>query len=240
MMSRFNIRNLKKQARCALVGRHASLAGVTILITVLNLALNMLASSAAPGGSSVFSILLSLLAGVLIDIVYYILLSGVFKIYLNLCRDNPYKWSDMFNAFKEHPEPVAIFAIVEYFLRFTLSQTLSLLTVSVFTLSLGGSVSLVVGSSVMALVVIVLYVYLQISLSMVLFVHADEPWLSFGELIHRGWNLMKGKRRGYLYMQLSFLGMYALEVCSLGIGTFFVQPYIRTTEGLFYRKISGR
>ncbi len=239
-ISRYDIRKLKRESRCAIDGKHASLAAVTFIITVLNLLLNYLASSATPSGSSGLSFMIYLLAGLLVTIVYYILLSGVIDIYLNLCRDNPYKWSDLFSAFRNHPEPVAIYAVIQYFLSFTVTQTIMLFVASCSTLNIGGSFGLVIGSGVMVLVICVLYFYLQISFSMVLFVHADYPWIPFRIMMQRSWGFIRGRRLSYLYMQLSFIGMYALEVLSFGIGTLFVAPYIRTSEGLFYRKISGR
>jgi uncharacterized membrane protein len=94
-------------------------------------------------------------------------------------------------------------------------------------------VSLIAGT----IVVLVILVFLQLSLSMVLFLYCDNPYLSARELIRESWQMMRGNRLRLFFLQLSFLGVLILSVLSLGIGLLFVRPYLCATQGLLYLDI---
>ncbi len=239
-MSRMDTKQLKLEARCALTGKHRSLALITLLITALDFALSMLASAASPSGTGAFSLIIYICCSLLVEIVFYILLAGMYHIYLNLCRDNPFRWTDLFSAFREHPEPVAIYAVLQYFLTFAFTQICSWFLSCLLALIFNREIGSFLLSLFVTAVVVVIYAYLKISFSMVLFVHADMPWLSFSGMLRTDWQMISGVRLRYLYLQITFIGMYLLALLSFGIGFLFVRPYIRTAEGLFYRKISGR
>ncbi len=241
MKNQLQAKRLKEEARCALTGRHAILALVTLLVYVLNIILNILAVSASPSSSGMLSTILMMCFSLLVNIIYYILLSGQYKIYLNLCRDNPFKWTDLFAGFREHPEPVAVFGVLQYVISFMLTQICSWFIAAASTLLfVGEGVWALLISAVCAAAAVAVYIFVEISLSMVLFIHAGNPWLTFTEMIQKGWQLMHGRRVRYFYLQLSFIGLYALGILSFGIGLLFVRPYMLTAEGMFYRKISGQ
>ena len=46
--------------------------------------------------------------------------------------------------------------------------------------------------------------------------------------------LMRGNKLRYIYLSLSFTGVYVLTFLSFGIGYLWVLPYIYTTYILFY------
>lgn len=52
-------------------------------------------------------------------------------------------------------------------------------------------------------------------------------------------NMMHTHRRRFLYLQLSFLGMFLLAGLSFGIGLLWVQPYLVQTTTLFYLDLKG-
>lgn len=233
-------KEIKCYARCVLSGQHGRLAGITALLTVLNLALTILATEAAPGGSSILSVILYFGCSILVNIVYYILLAGLYRIYLNICSNRPYKWKDLFSAFTEHPEPVAIYSVLQYVLTYTMTALgIWWLNGALQWYFYIEEVNILLRTAIL-LIALVLYVFIKISLSMVLFVHADSPYKSFREMMEEGWKLMDGMRLRFFTMWLSFIGMYFLCILSFGIGFLFVDPYLYTTEGYFYKKISGR
>ncbi len=239
-MNRTVSKQLKLEARCALKGKHGKLALIALLMTALNFVLGMLAMAATPGGSAILGMIIYIAFSLLVEVVYYILLAGLCRIYLDLCRDNPFKWTDLFSGFREHPEPVAIFAVFQYFLSFSFSQIGYWFLSCLFALIRYKEAGSFVLSLLITAVVAVTYIFLEISLSMVMFVHASDPWLSFREMLQDAWHLISGERLTFLWLQISFIGMYALGILSFGIGFLFVRPYTRTAECLFYRKISGQ
>ncbi|MCD7832904.1 MAG: DUF975 family protein [Lachnospiraceae bacterium] len=238
-MEKIDTKELKWYARSVLNGKHASLAGITLLLTALNLLLNFLCLEAAPYGTGILSILLYFGCSILINMIYYILLAGLYGIYLNICNNRSFRWTDLFSGFTQHPEPVAIYSLVQYALAYICTQIgVWWLSEALNLLFYGDGGNLLLATVVTAIAA-VLYIFLKLSLSMVLFVHADHPNLSFREMLKEGWQLMNGNRPKFFYLGLSFLGMVLLGLLSFGIGFLFVEPYIYTTEGYFYKKISG-
>lgn len=59
------------------------------------------------------------------------------------------------------------------------------------------------------------------------------------EAITESRKLMNGHKWEYFLLQLSFLGWIILGVLSLGIGMFWVIPYIQTTNAQYYRRLAG-
>ncbi|WP_051523420.1 DUF975 family protein [Ligilactobacillus hayakitensis] len=59
------------------------------------------------------------------------------------------------------------------------------------------------------------------------------------EAITESRKLMNGHKWEYFLLQLSFLGWIILGVLSLGIGMFWVIPYMETTNAQYYRKLAG-
>ncbi|MCD7818567.1 MAG: DUF975 family protein [Lachnospiraceae bacterium] len=238
-MNRPDTKELKRRARTTLNGQHATLAGITLLLTSLNLLLNYLSLMASPSDSGVLGTLISWGCSFLVNMVYFILMAGLHHIYLDLCSNRSFRWTDLFSAFTEHPEPVAIYSILYYVLTLIFMQIgLWWLTETIDWIFYWGSSRLLLATAIL-IVYGILYVFARISLSMVLFVHADNPDLSFREMLEESWRLMDGVRLRYLYLQFSFLGMYLLCILSFGIGFLFVEPYINTANGYFYKEISG-
>jgi len=238
-MEKLDTKELKWYARSVLNGKHASLAGITLLLTTLNLLLSFLSLEAAPYGSTILSILLYFGCSLLINMIYFILLSGLYGIYLNICNNRSYRWTDLFSGFTQHPEPVAIYSLVQYALTYICSQIGVWWLSEALNLLFYGDMGNLLLATVAAVIAVVLYVFLKISLSMVLFVHADNPDLSFRAMLKEGWLLMNGNRLKFFHLGLSFIGVFLLALLSFGIGFLFVEPYIYTAEGYFYKKISG-
>ncbi|MCD7715847.1 MAG: DUF975 family protein [Lachnospiraceae bacterium] len=235
------IKEIKCYARCVLKGHHAVLAGVTLLLTALNLVLSYLALMASPSGTGILSMLIYFGCSIVVNIIYYILLAGLYRIYLDICNNHPFRWTDLFSMFTEHPEPVAIYSILQFFVTWIFVQIAFWWLEVVLNLLFYGEVSIsnVLFTTAVLVIAAVLFIAIEISFSMTLFVHANDSDLSFKEMMKESWNLMSGMWLRYLRMQLSFIGMYLLGLLSFGIGLLFVNPYVYTTSGYFYKKISG-
>jgi len=238
-MGRPVTKEIKCYARCVLTGKHASLAGITLLVAALNLLLSYLALQAAPYDSGAINIILYFGCSILVNMIYYILLAGLYDIYLDIVNNRSYTWKNLFYAFTEHPEPVAIYSLIQYALYYVFTQVVVWwLAVVINWIFYGEAKNLIISTAVL-LIAVILFLYIQISFAMVLFVHADDPDKSFTEMIMEGWQLMGGMRPRYFTMMLSFIGMYLLGVLSLGIGFLFINPYVFATKGYFYKTIES-
>ncbi|MCC8051709.1 MAG: DUF975 family protein [Clostridiales bacterium] len=240
-MERPVIKEIKCYARCVLNGQHAVLAGVTLLLTALNLVLSYLALMASPSGTGILSMIIYFGCSIVVNIIYYILLAGLYRIYLDICNNHPFRWTDLFSMFTEHPEPVAIYSVLQFIVTYVFVQIGFWWLECILNLLFYGEISInnVLFATAVLLIAVVLFVAVEISFSMTLFVHANDPDLSFKDMMSESWHLMSGMRLRYLHMQLSFIGLYLLGLLSFGIGLLFVNPYVYTTSGYFYKKISG-
>lgn len=75
------------------------------------------------------------------------------------------------------------------------------------------------------------------SYSMVPYVLRDYPDLSFDEAIEQSMHMMSGFKSKLFMLDLSFIGWAILCVFTLGIGFFWLMPYVYTNHALFYEDL---
>ena len=75
------------------------------------------------------------------------------------------------------------------------------------------------------------------SYSMVPYVLRDYPDLSFDEAIEQSMHMMNGFKSKLFMLDLSFIGWAILCVFTLGIGFFWLMPYVYTNHALFYEDL---
>ena len=68
----------------------------------------------------------------------------------------------------------------------------------------------------------------------------DNPELSCLEAIERSRLMMKGNKWRLFVLYLSFIGWFLLGLLTLGIGYFWLAPYVYTTTAAFYEDIKSR
>lgn len=72
---------------------------------------------------------------------------------------------------------------------------------------------------------------------MVPYVLRDYPDLSFDEAIEQSMHMMNGFKSKLFMLDLSFIGWAILCVFTLGIGFFWLMPYVYTNHALFYEDL---
>ncbi len=60
------------------------------------------------------------------------------------------------------------------------------------------------------------------------------------EAMKRSRDMMRGHKADYFILNLSFIGWAILCIFTIGIGFFFLAPYVYTSNTIFYDKISNR
>ncbi len=68
----------------------------------------------------------------------------------------------------------------------------------------------------------------------------DNPTMSGRDAMKASWQLMDGKKMDFFILNLSFIGWALLCILTIGIGFFFLAPYVNVTNAKFYDEISGR
>lgn len=72
------------------------------------------------------------------------------------------------------------------------------------------------------------------SYAMTDFILRDHPELSFNAAIEKSMAMMEGHKMQFFLLQLSFIGWALLCLLTLGIGFFFLQPYMSVATASFY------
>lgn len=68
----------------------------------------------------------------------------------------------------------------------------------------------------------------------------DNPELSCLQAIERSRLMMKGNKWRMFVLILSFIGWFLLGIITLGIGFFWIAPYMYTTMGAFYEDVKAQ
>ena len=71
------------------------------------------------------------------------------------------------------------------------------------------------------------------------YILVDKPELSANQAIDLSKEMMKGHKFDLFWLSLSFIGWILLSILTLGIGMFWLMPYITTSMGAFYEDVKA-
>ena len=74
--------------------------------------------------------------------------------------------------------------------------------------------------------------------SMAPFIMAENPGMTASQAITASKELMDGHKAELFFLDLSFFGWMVLNIFTLGIGSFWLNPYMNAAYAAFYRRIS--
>lgn len=77
------------------------------------------------------------------------------------------------------------------------------------------------------------------SYAMTPFIVDENPELSPSEAIHRSRMMMKGHKFDLFWLWLSFIGWAILSLFTMGIGQFWLLPYMYTATSAFYQEVKA-
>lgn len=80
-------------------------------------------------------------------------------------------------------------------------------------------------------------IILTFGLSQVYLILLDNPDMSVIEAMKLSWNMMNGYKMDYFILILSFIGWAILMIFTLGLGYFWLVPYMQVTRSNFYNKL---
>jgi len=81
-------------------------------------------------------------------------------------------------------------------------------------------------------------IIIGLGLSQVFYILADNPNRDGLQALQDSWNMMRGHKTRYFFMQFRFFFLGLLCVLTLGIGFFFLMPYVAVSNANFYLAIS--
>jgi uncharacterized membrane protein len=232
----------RAEARKSLTGKWGKGALITLCYSIVEGAISMIQNIGQNNNNNTLQIILSILASIIsIPLSYGLLVS-----FIKLKRDEEVNTFDFLTiGFSNFSRAwlVALNVFVKMILPIGLI-VLSLILTGVFTAlaTTGNSVFLVL--MVFAIISCVIgYIWAIVrSFSLVLayYIAYDEPDLSAYECCKKSIEKMKGNRGNYFVLSLSFIGWAFLAVLTLGIGFFWLIPYINVSYVCFYEEVMGK
>lgn len=168
----------------------------------------------------------------LASLFQYMLLPGMYRLYLNMVQDGRGRVGDIFFAFKNHAGKflgiAAILALSSVLL--SLPNTV-LMNVSVKTGDYGFYQAFSVWYFVVMLAV---SLYLYLNFSLFFYILAENPEKGLIEALMESKELLTGNRGRYFLLSLSFLGWFLFICLTMGIGLLWLLPYVICTNIHFY------
>ena len=70
------------------------------------------------------------------------------------------------------------------------------------------------------------------------FILAENPNMTASQALRASCELMDGHKAELFYLELSFIGWHILNLFTLGIGSFWLNPYQNAARAAFYRNLS--
>lgn len=80
----------------------------------------------------------------------------------------------------------------------------------------------------------------QYRYAMVPYLLAENPSMSCSRAMELSRGMMHGEKWNYFVLELSFIGWWILALCTFGIGTLFLRPYVEATQAEFYAAMRAK
>ena len=248
MRESLNIPSLKNKAKELMAGKYYSAIMTLLLYYMLRVVLTNFSTGVAlevaqllermTGGSISEPMLItaSCLVTFLAGCLYSVMDLGICYYYLNIISDNYYNSFDLFYGFRNHfgksfvlsgiMTAVSFLAFLPGNMIYYLLRTRDILPTD-----------LVLGLAGLQAILLLAYIPISLMLSQVYYLVLDYPELTVSQLLSRSCRLMKGRKRELFILQLHFLPLLLLLIPTMGLGCFWVIPYLNTAYALYYLEI---
>ncbi len=188
-------------------------------------------------------LIIAIAALLIISLVSMVLTAGQYKMYLCFLRNEKTGAKEVFMQFKNRPDRY----IIASFLLMLLSIACMIPVfacggLSVYFALTGNEMAAFIASIAMVTAFIgsvILVLYFMMRFSQVCYLYIDNPDMNVLEAFKESSRIMKGNMWRYLYMILSFIPLELLAGLTMGIGAFFLVPYMGTVQAAFYMDVNG-
>ncbi|TCP21932.1 putative membrane protein [Scopulibacillus darangshiensis] len=207
------VRDIKRDARAALKGQWGFAVLVSFLALFIYSAVPIVIESIISGGFWDFiydETALSAALGYILPIFLFPILMGHYWVYLSMVR-------------RENVEVKGIFKPFTTSLQYWKSVGVSFL-VNIYIM-------------LWMLLFIIPGIIKGIAYSQVYFILKDHPDIQVNDAVTMSRRMMDGYKGKYFLMQLSFIGWWILSILTLGIGLFWLVPYIMASTASFYENL---
>lgn len=229
-------KELKRSARETLTNHYSipMLAFVTTQLIVF--IINSPFQTSLQNNPGSFQTIIYLLASAIISLLSTVLNAGRLYIHLNLARNKKIRLLDLFYFFNRRPDRFILSGLLLLCMFLPIMLPAILCTNIAFAMDIP---SLYIISVFLWVVATIPIVFLSLTYQLVTYLLIERPEDGVIDIFRESRHLMKGQKGRMLYLNLSFIGMSLLAVCSFGIGFLWVSPYQNQTLISFYRNVTG-
>lgn len=238
---KYNIqtKELKAMAREQLSGHYSVYIGAFCLYFAISMAAVFLLNFMLPGGSAKDNLLQTIfyyVADFIVSLLLSVLSFGFNKMYLDGARHYPINFADLFYGFSHYPDRIILMQVVLNIITYlTIVPANAVYMSALQTLSLPA----LLRASLLLIAASIVHFLINVFFALSSFLLADYNNIGPIQALKESARLMKGYKGKYIYLELSFLGLYLLCVLTCGIGLLWLTPYMGMTHTNFYRKVTG-
>lgn len=240
---------LKLRARRSLVGNLGTLAGIQIALFAGSMmflpvfwlfALPVIFGTAllgniVPAAGVFFLVGMVLLFYLALLSLMGILGAGYMRIMLDIAQAKPAELQGLLYPFRHGFLRFAGFTMLMFLIGAATSAPVFLLDLYVSVRPGFAGVRIAAG-----LIQYVLVVWIMTSFSQTPCILLENPEKGIFEAMRESYEMMRGHRLRFFFLQLSFIGWYLLIYLSVGIGSVWVIPYVGCTGAHFYLDLRER
>lgn len=232
---------LKLRARQALLGNYGLVLGAQLgiygitmgvgIVMEIVMIIGMIAATLInEGAMAVLPFVVMILFYLIIFMLELMLMPGLIRIYMNICRGEKAQIGELFFAFKNHPGKfILIAAAIGVFAVILMVPMLVIMSVMRVNEEFAIAFFLIYWVLTM-----VLMVYVGLTYGMFYIILIEDPEKSAMEALTESRHLMKGNRWRCFCLGFSFIGMILLGYMTVGVGFLWLMPYIICTSIMFY------
>lgn len=166
-----------------------------------------------------------------------VLFVGQNQLYLNMYRGQAFETNNIWIGFRTCADR-ALLAYLIIFGKTLLFALPCMIAAAIMTATQNYYFALLVGAG--AVFMIIGGTLVQLDYSQVFYLILDHPDMSARALLAESKALMKGHRGSYLYLLVSFIGIYLLSALTFGIGMLWIYPYVTATKTGYYIELKKR
>ncbi len=223
------IAQLKADGRASILGYLPTLIIANIGYIAASYVLTGLVSNVVSGVtllSVLASVFLSFLVSLMVGIVRY----GLYSLYLNRQFEQTIAPADLYRGFREQPD-----RIIKVEAAFAAVESLALLPFTLFTYRQASITDEPVKSLVLLALGYLVIFTMEVEFAPIWFLMLDFPEMKEKQLFVTSARMMRGHRKQYVLLTLSFLPLYFLGFLSFGIALLWVMAYRYASYAAFYR-----
>ena len=252
---RYTSKQLKAISRTQLTGKYGILGGAFLLYEVITSLLSMILNIINPSVSTA-SITQTIISGespslpgviqsvtfiisyVIILLIASVVSLGFNKMFLDVSREYPVRFEDLFYGFRHHPDRVIVMQLILLGINF-LCYLPALIVWVIWFYQDFSSIPLMLAALVLFLIGLAAQVYFTLTFQLSMFLMADYDDLGPVQALKESHKLMTGNKGRALYIELSFIGFMILGFLTCSIGYLWIFPYMYMTRTNLYRNITG-